>query len=75
VTHQGFDPAFADELPYAVVVVETDEGPRVVGNLRGIRAEDLRLDLPVRIVLDRVSDAVALVAFEPVDGGSDAGSR
>ena len=66
VTHRPTDPAFADHLPYAVVVVTLEEGPRVVGNLVDIDPSDLRLDLPVRVVLDRRSDAVALVDFAPV---------
>jgi uncharacterized OB-fold protein len=64
VTHRAVDPAFAEELPYAVVVVELDEGPRVVGNVVGIAVDDLRLDLPVKVRLDRRSDTVALVDFE-----------
>lgn len=65
VTHQALDPAFADHLPYAVVVVELDEGPRVVGNLVGLDPAALELDLPVEVVLDRRSDSVALVDFRP----------
>jgi uncharacterized OB-fold protein len=65
VTHRATDPAFADEVPYAIVVVELDEGPRVVGNVVGIAPDELRLDLPVRVRLDRRSDTVALVDFEP----------
>jgi uncharacterized OB-fold protein len=66
VTHRATDPAFAGELPYAIVVVELDEGPRVVGNVIGLAPTDLRLDLLVRVVLDRRSDTIALVDFEPV---------
>jgi uncharacterized OB-fold protein len=65
VTHRATDPAFADEVPYAIVVVALDEGPRVVGNVVGIAPDALALDLPVRVRLDRRSDAVALVDFEP----------
>jgi uncharacterized OB-fold protein len=75
VTHQAFDPAFADELPYAVVVVETDEGPRLVGNLRGIAVEALQLDLPVTVALEPVSERVAFVVFEHVAGDGTQGSR
>ncbi|MBK5290021.1 MAG: OB-fold domain-containing protein [Acidimicrobiia bacterium] len=65
VTHRATDPAFAGELPYAVLVVELDEGPRIVGNLIDLDPTDLRLDLPVRVVLDHRSDTVALVDFAP----------
>jgi len=63
ITHRPVDPAF--EAPYAVVVVELEEGPRLVGNLAGIELSDLRLDLPVMVELDPVSDTVALVVFRP----------
>jgi uncharacterized OB-fold protein len=63
VTHRAVDPAF--DPPYAIVVVETDEGPRLVGNTRGIDLADLRLDLPVVIELEPVSDAVGLLWFTP----------
>jgi len=63
ITHRPVDPAF--EPPYAVVVVELDEGPRLVGNLAGVELSELRLDLPVVVELDAVSDTVGLVTFRP----------
>ncbi len=66
VTHRPLDPFFADELPYAVVVVETEEGVRVVGNLRGIEVGDLALDIPVEILFSPQTDRVALLEFGPV---------
>ena len=65
ITHRATDPAFAEHLPYVVLVVELDEGPRLVGNLVGIAPSDLTLDLPVRVVLDHRSASVALVDFAP----------
>ena len=67
VTHRATDPAFAEYLPYAVLVVELEEGPRVVGNLRDLAPSELRLELAVHVVLDRRSDTVALVDFEVED--------
>jgi uncharacterized OB-fold protein len=63
ITHRAVDPAF--EPPYAIVVVELEEGPRLVGNLVGIDSADLRLDLPVTVELEPVSDAISLVTFRP----------
>jgi uncharacterized OB-fold protein len=65
VTHRPIDPAFADELPYAVLVVEMDEGVRVVANLRGLEPAGLVLDLPVVAELERRSETVGLVFFRP----------
>ncbi len=64
VTHQAFFPD--REVPYAIVVAELDEGPRLVGNLRGIAIDELALDLPVQVVFEAVSETVALTHFGPL---------
>ena len=64
VTHQPIDPAFTP--PYAVVVVELEEGPRLVGNLVGAEPSELALDRPVCVEVEPVSDRVALVQFRLV---------
>jgi uncharacterized OB-fold protein len=63
ITHRAVDPAF--EPPYAIVVVELEEGPRLVGSLAGIQLPALRLDLPVVVELEKASDTIALVTFRP----------
>jgi uncharacterized OB-fold protein len=65
ITHRATDPAFAEHMPYAIVVVEMEEGPRLVGNLLELAPSELRVDLPVHVVLDHRSDAVALLDFAP----------
>jgi len=71
VTHRPIDPAFANELPYAVLVVELDEGPRVVGNLLGIEPAALTLDLPVvaeieaAVTATATATATAFLHFRP----------
>ncbi len=63
VTHRPVDPAFADEVPYAILVVEMEEGPRLVGNLRGLAPSELRLDLPVEVEFEPVNEEIALISF------------
>ncbi|MFT5442577.1 MAG: putative OB-fold protein [Myxococcota bacterium] len=65
VTHRPVDPAWAAELPYATVVVEMEEGPRLVGAWRGAGPSVLKLDLPVRAALEKENDHVALIYFSP----------
>ena len=65
VTHQALDPSWT--VPFAIVVAEMDEGPRLVGNLRGgLEPANLRLGLPVAVLLEPVSDTVALTHFGPL---------
>ena len=63
ITHRVVDPAF--EPPYAIVVAELTEGPRLVGTLTGLEPGDLALDLEVVVELEPVSDAIALISFRP----------
>ena len=63
ITHRAIDPAFTP--PYAIVVAELEEGPRLVGSLDGVELTDLRLDLPVVVELVMASDTIALVTFRP----------
>jgi uncharacterized OB-fold protein len=63
VTHQALVPAFAEDLPYAVVVVELEEGPRLVTAVRDIEPRALRLGLAVEARVARVSDTVGLHYF------------
>ena len=65
VTHQALVPAFADDLPYAVAVVELEEGPRLVSAVRGIEPAALRMGLPVEAHVVRLSDSVGLHYFTP----------
>ena len=65
VTPRGVDPGGAEELPYATVVVEMEEGVRVVGALNGDPGA-LELDLPVTAEIDRVSEEFARIVFNLV---------
>jgi hypothetical protein len=66
VTHRPVDPGWAAELPYATVVVEMEEGVRLVGALRGAAPDALALDLPVRVEIEVVSEEFARLHFVPV---------
>jgi uncharacterized OB-fold protein len=57
-------PQFADLVPYSPVVIEMNEGVRLVSWLTDISPDDLRLDLPVEVVFDDVTPEVALPKFK-----------
>ena len=65
VTHQALVPPFADDTPYAVVVVELEEGPRLVTAVRGVEPAALRIGLPVEARIAPISDAIGLHYFVP----------
>jgi uncharacterized OB-fold protein len=65
VTHQPMHPAFADQVPYAVAVVEVEEGPRLVCRLRDVPHAALAPGLPLRVELEEVAAGVWLPISRP----------
>lgn len=61
VVYRAMHPAFVDDVPYAVVVVALDEGPRIVSRMLDCPAEELVMDMPVEVVFvrsDRLGERV-----------------
>jgi uncharacterized OB-fold protein len=65
VFRRAYAAELADQLPYVVGVVELEEGPRLITNVVGIEPDDVRVDLPVEVVFDDLTDDVTLHAFRP----------
>jgi uncharacterized OB-fold protein len=53
VVRRAMHPAFVDDVPYAVVVVALDEGPRIVSRMVDCPPEELVMDMPVEVVFER----------------------
>ena len=61
VVHPPVLPAFADEAPYSVVLVQLDDHPiRLVGQVVDIPHHELAPGLPVEVVFDDVTPEVTL---------------
>jgi hypothetical protein len=65
VTRPPFLPAFADRVPFAIAVVELDEGPRLVGNVLGCPVERVRCGLEVELVFEDLTPRVTLPQWRP----------
>ena len=63
VTHQAPFPGFA--TPYIVAVIELEEGVRMAAGLRDVDPAELRLDLPVELDLEPVTETAAVPFFRP----------
>lgn len=63
--HQNLHPAFAERTPYQFAIVELDEGPRIVSNVVGVPDAELRVDMPLEVVFDDVSEDATIVRFTP----------
>lgn len=65
VFHQVYHQAFANDAPYAVVVVQLEEGARLVTNLVDCKAEDIEIGMAVEVVFDDVTEEITLPKFRP----------
>ena len=64
VDRVGHDPALASQVPFAVALVELEEGTRVVGNVVGCEVDDVRVGLEVEACFETI-DGIALLRFQP----------
>jgi uncharacterized OB-fold protein len=67
VVYRAPGPAFRGETPYAVLLVDLDEGPRMISSLVGADAADVDFGMRVRLVCGQVSDEIWLPRFTPDD--------
>ena len=56
VFHRVYHPAFEQDVPYTVAIVELAEGPRVLANIVGTPPDDVRCDMRVRVVFENRGD-------------------
>ena len=66
IVHPPTLPAFKEKVPYPVILVELEEGIRMVSNIVDCAIEDLRIDMPLEVTFDEVLEGVMLPKFRPV---------
>ncbi|HAS13570.1 MAG TPA: hypothetical protein DCS55_24175 [Acidimicrobiaceae bacterium] len=66
VSHRSLDPGWQAEVPFATLVVELDEGPRVLAATTTAPAR-IRIGSAVRCTVERRSEDFVLVWAEPID--------
>ncbi len=65
VYHRVYHPGFAEEVPYAVAVIELAEGPRMISNISGIPTDRIVCDMPVEIDYVDITDEMTIPKFRP----------
>jgi uncharacterized OB-fold protein len=65
VIHHRATPGFTP--PYSIAVVELEEGPRMMTNIVEVEQTPaaLRLDMPLEVVFQRMTDEISLPLFRP----------
>jgi uncharacterized OB-fold protein len=62
--HRAPGPAFKADVPYAVLLVELEEGPRMISTFTGGSPDEVTFDMEVMLTFEKVSDEVALPRFK-----------
>ena len=63
-------PGFEEDAPYAIAVVELDEGPRLMTNIVDCEQtpEALQLDMALEVTFEKINDDISLPKFKPAGG-------
>ena len=64
ITHVA-TPGFEDKTPYAVGLIELDEGVRIIGNLLNVAIEDVKIGMRMKVAWEKIDDDITYFAFEP----------
>jgi len=67
--HRAYLPAYQDDVPYNVSIVELEEGPRVWSNVVGVAPSDIQVGMPVKVRYDDVTDGLTLARFVEEQSG------
>lgn len=71
VSRRPAGPAFEDDVPYVVAIIELEEGPRMMSNVKTDDVEKVRIGERVLVAFEDVTDEITLPKFElEVDRGN-----
>jgi uncharacterized protein len=60
-----YHPAFKDDIPYVLAIIQLDEGPRMESNIIGCQPEDVRIEMPVEVTFEDIAREISLPKFKP----------
>jgi uncharacterized protein len=66
IYRRAYHPSYQNDIPYAVAIIRLDEGPRMESNIVACKVEDLKIDMPVEVIFEDVTDRIALPKFKPL---------
>ncbi len=70
VVRQSGDPYFKTKLPYAVAMIELDEGVRIMSNIVDTPLEVLRIGMRVEVLFEAAPGGIAIPLFRAQGRGA-----
>ncbi|MEP7273272.1 MAG: Zn-ribbon domain-containing OB-fold protein [Acidobacteriota bacterium] len=65
VIHRAPTPAFREQVPYVLALIDLEEGVRMMSNVVGCDVGEVSIGMPVRVTFEDVSDEISLPKFTP----------
>lgn len=65
--YQKYHPGFEPEIPYNIAIVQLEEGVKLPTNIVGVSNDAIRVEMPVEVTFDDITEEVSLPKFKPVD--------
>ena len=65
VFHKAWTKWFQPRVPYAVVQIQLEEGPRLTTNFLECELKDIRIGMPVEAVYEDITSDITLIQFRP----------
>ena len=66
IYHKAWTPWFETRVPYAVIQVELEEGPRLTANLLDCKIADIKIGMRVETAYEDITGEITLVHFRPL---------
>jgi len=64
--HRVYRPAFTQDVPYVVALIELDEGPRLLSNIMGVTHDQVKCEMRVQVVFDDYDEEISIPKFKLV---------
>ncbi|MBV6510181.1 MAG: hypothetical protein JJLCMIEE_03301 [Acidimicrobiales bacterium] len=58
----------AMKIPYSVVLVELEEGVRMISNMLDLEPDDVQIGMPVEVAFDDLDEDLTLFKFKKLEG-------
>ena len=65
VTHQAIHPSLRGRVPWTVIMVDLDEGVRMISHIVDCNAGDVHIGMRVQVIFEEVEAGVTLPYFRP----------
>ena len=62
--HRVYRPAFTNDVPYVVALIELDEGPRLLSNIMGVTHDQVKCEMRVEVVFDDYDEDISIPKFK-----------